>query len=77
MKDSIHGHELLHLVLNAGTPVTRSEMAEHFGEESLFHTCSARNMSLDQLIDFLTQRGKITRVDGGYLAHRESMCSHD
>jgi len=52
---SIHGHRVLEMM--AGKSYTEDgllkEIHANFGEEALFHTCSAENMDATQLIGFL------------------------
>lgn len=60
---SIHGHELMHWMLPKGRMPQAAFWAEAralFGGAS-FHTCSMEGMSLEQLVDFLSAKGKIVR----------------
>jgi probable metal-binding protein len=80
MSQSVHGHEVLYLLLNAKSPVSRVELErkveELYGKDPRFHTCSVEGMTLDHLIEFLERRGKITLENGSIRAHREKMCNH-
>ena len=50
---SIHGHEVLHMILSSKVAFTQRSLIEaihqRFGEEARFHTCSAENMTAAEL----------------------------
>ncbi|MGK5721520.1 YecH family metal-binding protein, partial [Proteus mirabilis] len=54
---SIHGHEVLHMILSSKVAFTQRSLIEaihqRFGEEARFHTCSAENMTAAELVAFL------------------------
>lgn len=81
MKQSIHGHEVLEMILAAKQPFTQEslEQAIHqtFGKEARFHTCSAQDMTARQLIQFLESRGKFISEGSGFRTAREKICRHD
>jgi len=81
MAESIHGHEVMEMILAAEAPLTRDELEEtvrmRFGEAARFHTCSATNMTLDELLKFLDGRGKVLEVDGALETSRGQICNHD
>jgi len=72
---SIHGHEVIRLILSLGQPCTPPELErivlERFGAEARFHTCSHQGMTPGELLRFLFDRGKLKTgpegigVDGG------------
>jgi len=75
--DSIHGHELMHWMLPKGRmpqDAFWSEARALFGKAS-FHTCSIEGMSLEQLVDFLSAKGKIVR-DGDSIELVVPACDH-
>lgn len=78
MSKSYHGHEVLEAILAEDAPVPRERlaaaMASLHGPDALYHTCSAAGMTLDELIVFLLERGKISETPDGFIAHREAMC---
>ena len=80
MSHSIHGHEVMHFMLERGGSFTRQSLltaiAERFGAEARFHTCSAENMTAEQLIDFLDAKGKFIGADDGFNTHAEKVCRH-
>lgn len=66
--ESIHGRHVLSLVKEHGEPVTPEEllaaMHHHFGKEAIFHTCSANEMTSEQLLDMFLEKGKLELVEG-------------
>lgn len=65
--ESIHGRKVLNLIGEQSAAVSRQELLhaiqQQFGEESRFHTCSANNMTSEQLITLFLQQGKLEEVD--------------
>jgi len=78
--DSIHGHEVMHLIHAAKPAHTRATLREaidcQFGADATFHTCAASGMSLDDLLVFLMQRGKVVERDGRLQTDIGQMCQH-
>jgi probable metal-binding protein len=76
--DSIHGHEVLQMMLASGQPYTReslkTDILARFGAAARFHTCSAENMSADELIEFLDARGKFIGGEGGFNTEPTRIC---
>lgn len=54
----------------------REAIHERFGEAARFYTCSAQDMTADQLIDFLAARGKFVERDNGFTTDPDRMCQH-
>lgn len=54
----------------------RDAIHQRFGEETRFFTCSAENMTAEELIDFLAQRGKFVPTDGGFSTQADRICRH-
>ena len=81
MAESIHGHEIMEMILAAETPYSRAALQQavvnRFGEAARFHTCSAREMTLDELLIFLGRRGKVVEVDGVLETSRGEICNHE
>lgn len=77
---SIHGHDVIHLIHDAGGTLTRATLAQEvrqqFGPEARFHTCSAGGMSLDDLLAFLISRGKVVERDGKLAVQMAEVCGH-
>ena len=80
MTESIHGHEVMHLMLELGGTFTRESLKlaidERFGASARFHTCSAEDMTALQLIDFLEAKGKFVAADDGFNTREEHICNH-
>ena len=64
MQKSIHGHKVLKLIREHNQPVSKSKllttMVQHFGSESRFHTCSAKELSAEQLVELFLDKGKLS-----------------
>jgi probable metal-binding protein len=77
---NIHGHEVLRLVHLAPAPFTRAELeaeiARRFGPDARFCTCSAADMTRDQLLTFLLSRGKIVEHNGRLATDLSRICNH-
>lgn len=80
MSNSIHGHEVMHMMLELGGTFTRESLKlaidERFGEQARFHTCSAQDMDAAALIEFLRQRGKFVEAADGFNTEAERICNH-
>jgi len=80
MPDQIHGHEVMRMMLASGDTYTRSSLRStivgKFGEDARFYTCSAEQMTAEELIVFLEDRGKFVRRDGGFTTAPERVCDH-
>lgn len=77
---SIHGHEVLHLILASETPFTKTSLIktidQQFGQNARFHTCSANNMTASDLVDFLERKGKFIPAEGGFTTSEGKICRH-
>ncbi|WP_439835610.1 YecH family metal-binding protein [Aeromonas enteropelogenes] len=80
MSQSVHGHEVMEMMLELGGQFTRASlkqaMVERFGEQARFHTCSASEMDAEALIDFLAARGKFIESADGFQTHANKICNH-
>ena len=80
LSGSVHGHEVLELVLAAREPLTlealETQVTERFGADARFHTCSAQGLSFPELVEFLQLRGKLVPSSGGVAADRSQICDH-
>ncbi len=80
MNPSIHGHEVMHFMIDHGGKFTREGLeqaiAERFGAEARFHTCSTQGMTAIELIDFLSARGKFTQHADGLSLGADQICNH-
>ncbi|EOZ1757983.1 YecH family metal-binding protein, partial [Salmonella enterica subsp. enterica] len=54
--DSIHGHEVLNMMIESGEQYTHTSLEAaikaRFGERARFHTCSASDMTAAELVAF-------------------------
>ncbi len=77
---SIHGHEVLHMMLDTGTAYTTegliAAIEQRFGNEVRFHTCSAAEMSATQLVAFLANKGKFVPQEAGFTTAASKICQH-
>lgn len=80
MQDSTHGHDVMKMMLQHGGTFTRASLLatiiNTFGQEARFHTCSAENLTADDLIDFLDARGKFITTDAGFNTSEDKICQH-
>ena len=80
MSQSVHGHEVMEMMLEQDGQFTRASlkqaMAQRFGADARFHTCSAREMDAEALIDFLAARGKFIEAGEGFQTRAEKICNH-
>lgn len=57
---SIHGHEVLQMMIASGEPYTvatlEAAIIDRFGKEARFHTCSAENLRAAELVAFLQKK---------------------
>lgn len=76
----IHGHEVLNMMINSGKTYTRASLVadihQAFGETARFCTCSASNMTADDLVTFLQARGKFLPSEDGFHTSPDVMCKH-
>ncbi|MDY1039115.1 YecH family metal-binding protein [Lelliottia sp. CFBP8978] len=77
---SIHGHDVLNMMLESGEQYTEKSLIQaidlRFGNNARFHTCSAENMSAGELVTFLAARGKFIPVEEGFSTHESKICRH-
>ncbi|QNF15178.1 DUF2492 family protein [Aeromonas jandaei] len=80
MSQSVHGHEVMEMMLEQDGQFTRASlkqaMAQRFGAEARFHTCSASEMDAEALIDFLAARGKFIEAGEGFQTRADKICNH-
>jgi len=78
--NEIHGHEVLNMMLASGKAYTRQSLVEdilsRFGAEARFHTCSAADLTAEQLVAFLEARGKFVPQPGGFQTSADLICKH-
>jgi probable metal-binding protein len=80
MSNAVHGHEVMHFMLERGGGFTRESLLEavkdRFGADARFYTCSADDMTADQLIDFLAAKGKFVEQESGFNTQPGKICAH-
>ena len=80
MTNQIHGHDVMEMMTASNQSYSKDSLREaiigKFGADARFHTCSAENMTADELIEFLAQRGKFAENAGGFSLKPDSMCQH-
>ncbi|MEJ2764419.1 YecH family metal-binding protein [Photobacterium sp. MCCC 1A19761] len=78
--NSIHAHTVLNLLLAAETPYTKQSLQQaivaSYGEHARFHTCSLQDLTLEALLVFFLERGKVVREGDTIVANPAMMCSH-
>ncbi|HDX5342560.1 YecH family metal-binding protein [Citrobacter sedlakii] len=77
---SIHGHEVLNMMIASGEPYSTASLEaaikNRFGEQARFHTCSASDMTAGELVAFLAAKGKFVAKDDGFSTHESKICRH-
>ena len=78
--EQIHGHEVIHMMLQSGRPYSRStlltDIIARFGPDARFYTCSASYLSAEGIIDFLQGKGKFVPCETGFQTSSELVCKH-
>ena len=76
--EQLHAHEVLHMMEgNSYTEASlRAAIVEKFGEHQRFYTCSAENMTAEELVQFLKDRGKFMPADTGFTVDTSTICNH-
>ncbi len=80
MADLVHGHEVKEMVIESGDTHTRDSLiatiVDKFGEETRFYSCSADNMTADELVSFFERMGKLNTQNYTFLTDPEHAHSH-
>lgn len=80
MPDSVHGHDVMALMVAQANPVLKPELIaqiiQTFGEATRYHTCSAENLTAEELISLLLNKGKITESAQGLSLVAGRQCHH-
>lgn len=76
----IHGHEVMSMMLKSGAVYTKeslvAEVVAKFGPEARFYTCSAQDLTADDLVALLDRKGKLVARPGGFQTTPDLMCKH-
>ena len=80
MTNQIHGHEVMQMMVDANTTYSvaslKTAIIDKFGAEARFYTCSAENLTADELIALLEQRGKFVAQKEGFSTSADKICKH-
>lgn len=75
---SVHGHELLHMVMDCQEGHTldslKALITAKFGEGVKFHTCSLQGMPFEHLLYYLMITGKVVEVEGRLRVNQAMIC---
>jgi probable metal-binding protein len=78
--EQIHGHEVIQMMLQSGKAYSRASLCQdivaHFGPDARFFTCSADNMTPEELIGFLEAKGKFMPFEAGFQISPDRVCNH-
>ena len=79
---STHGHEIMRLIASRESRgYSRAQLAAdvvtQFGTDARFHACAGDHMTLNELLVFLADRGKVVETTEGLRTDLGQMCSHD
>ena len=74
-----HGHEVLAMM--QGHSYTEKSLLEavidRFGPDERFYTCSAEDLTAQDLIDFFKAHGKFMPSEEGFTVDTTKVCSHE
>ncbi len=80
MSNQVHGHDVMKMMLDSGQSYTKDTLntaiIDRFGKETRFYTCSAENMTADELVEFLSKREKFIETDTGFNTAPDKICDH-
>ncbi|MDH0449194.1 MULTISPECIES: YecH family metal-binding protein [Shewanella] len=80
MSDSVHGHDVMALMVAQENPLLKPEfialMAQTFGDNARYHTCSADNLKAEELISLLIRKGKMLESAQGLTLVAGRQCNH-
>ncbi|MTI13516.1 YecH family metal-binding protein [Sansalvadorimonas verongulae] len=80
MSESVHGRNVLKMVLAADKPQPREQLIEaitaQFGADAHFHTCSVQGLSANNLLELFMGKGKLVESAEGITADASRICGH-
>ena len=75
--ESVHGLKII-AWMSENNPMEKSALLkalrQEFGEESTFHTCSATEFPLEDLLEFFVSNGKLDATDGKFGVPADFAC---
>lgn len=77
--EQMHAHEVLHMMV--GNSYSEKSLIEaikdRFGENQRFYACSAENMDVYELLEFLKRKGKFMPAqEDGFTVDTSKVCNH-
>lgn len=80
MSNSVHGHDVMALMVAQGTAIIKPEfislMGQKFGSATRYHTCSAVDLSAEALIQLLIAKGQFHETAEGIELVAGRKCEH-
>ena len=81
MTEPIHGHEIINLVFDHPEGIEIEHLttlvANTYGADARYYTCSAEDLTLQELLSFLADRDKVQLVEGKVFPGGAPACNHD
>jgi probable metal-binding protein len=81
VKEAIYGHEVLGIVGSRSTPwpvdELRTAVASKFGTDAVFQNCHGSRFDFDELIGFLSSKGKLSLLNGKVSLGTAPACDHN
>ncbi len=78
--NQIHGHEVMQMMLSSDKTYTKASLTRdiktRFGADARFYTCSAENLTAEDLVAFLEAKGKFIAASDGFQTSADRMCQH-
>jgi probable metal-binding protein len=75
----LHIHEVLNIIYNSDKNFTieelKREVIKNFGEDISFTSCSENELEINDMVDFMLQRGKI-QLEGNKIYPFGKACNH-
>lgn len=75
-----HGHEVLHMMEGHHYPTKQAlveAIIQRFGKAERFYTCSAKDLTAAELVDFLETKGKfMPAASDSFMVDIRTICNH-
>ncbi len=77
--EQLHAHEVLRMMEghSYSEASLRKAVIDRFGEHQHFYACSADDMDVDELIEFLKKKGKFMPVGDEFTVDMSKVCNHE
>lgn len=74
-----HGHEVLDMMQghSYSEKSLLEAIIEKFGPDERFYTCSADNLTAQELINFLKEHGKFMPMEEGFTVDKTKVCENE